>query len=235
MNYKLLILFWVFTRLGLGQETVYFFPGQGSDERLFTEFKLDKRFIKVVISYPVPSKEDDMRSFALRLIKQIDQSKPYSFVGVSMGGMLISELMDTLSPRTAIIISSAKCSSELPSRYRFQRVFPLNKIVPKRMIKGGARMLQPLVEPDRKQHKETFKAMLKSKTPEYYKRTVNLIVNWEKKDYSDKLIHIHGDGDHTLPIDKVCEDIVIPKGSHMMALTQGPFLNRLVLSIIEMD
>ena len=69
------------------------------------------------------------------------------------------------------MISSAKTCDELPGRYTFQKHLRLNRIVPKRLTKGGARLLQGIVEPDRKHDKETFKDMLKAKDPLYLKRT----------------------------------------------------------------
>lgn len=214
-------------------QTVYFFPGQGSDERIFEKITLDSSFKKVYLSYPIPKKGVNMKEYAFEIAKKIDTSTAYSFVGVSLGGMMISELLDVYKPQKAIIISSAKCRSELPFRYRFQKYIPLNKIIPKRLIKIGAKILQPIVEADRNKNKKTFKAMLHSKHPRYLKRTVNLIVNWNKKEANPKIIHIHGSKDKTIPIRNVKNPIVIEKGSHMMTLTRGEELNVLLLKLLK--
>ena len=81
-------------------------------------------------------------------------------------------------------------------------------------------MLQPLVEPDRNKNKATFKKMLGSKNPKYMKRTVGLIINWERETNSKKIYHIHGTNDHTIPMKGLSSsDFVIMGGSHMMTLT----------------
>lgn len=168
----------------------------------------------------------------LKLLKNIDTSTSYTFIGVSLGGMLISELLDVYKPQKAILISSAKCRSELPFRYRFQKHVPLNKIIPKRLIKLGAKILQPLVEPDRNKNKSTFKSMLTDKNPKYLKRTVNLIINWDKKEAHSSIIHIHGDEDKTIPLRNVKNAQILKKGSHMMTLTRGAELNEIIKEIL---
>jgi hypothetical protein len=100
------------------------------------------------------------------------------------------------------------------------------------MTKAGARMLQGIVEPDRKKDKETFKEMLKAKDPLYLKRTVDMIINWERTDYSPEIIHIHGDRDHTIPVKNIQYDYLIKDGSHMIMLTRTGEINRIIRSIL---
>lgn len=97
----------------------------------------------------------------------------------------------------------------------------------------GARILQPLVEPDRNKNKEVFKSMLKKKDALYMKRTVNMIVNWDRKNYSPTIIHLHGTKDHTLPIRNVKPTRIIKDGSHMMVLTRGDEINAQIMDCLK--
>lgn len=216
-----------------GDTVIYLFPGQGSDERLFRHLQLPAGYDTVHIAYPVPDKHETLADYSLRFLELIDRSSPYILMGVSLGGMICTELTDTLEPVHCILISSAKSTYELPGRYTFQQRMRLNRIIPKRIIKGGARMLQGIVEPDRKHDKETFKDMLKAKDPLYLKRTVDMIINWERTCYSDKIVHIHGDGDHTIPVTNVSYDYLIVEGSHMMMLTRAGEINQLIAEILK--
>jgi len=211
---------------------VYFFPGQGSDERLFSKIKLDSNFRSIYITYPVPERKTTLKEYAIIVSKQIDTSRKFILVGVSLGGMICTELADNFKPERIIIISSAKSRKELPFRYRFQKVIPINKLIPKKLIKIGAQILQPIVEPDRKKNEAIFKSMLKSKSPKYYKHTVNMIINWDRKNYNESILHIHGTKDHTIPIRSVKFNYKIDKGSHMMTLTRGEEINELIKSIL---
>jgi pimeloyl-ACP methyl ester carboxylesterase len=213
--------------------TVYFFHGQGSDERVFSAIKLDSNFRIVYITYPIPGKGMSLPAYAQLISKQIDTSQPFIFIGMSLGGMICTELADILKPERVIIISSAKCRKELPFRYRFQKNISINKLVPKSWVKWGALILQPLVEPDRNKNKEIFKSMLKSKDAGYLKQTADMIINWERKQYNNGIIHIHGTKDHTIPNRNVTSNYIIKGGSHMMTLTRGKEINQLILSILN--
>ncbi len=215
-----------------GDTLVYLFPGQGADERLFKHLELPPGYDTVNISYPVPEKKETLAEFALRFVEEIDRSRPYILLGVSLGGMICTELRDTLDPLETIVISSAKSAHELPGRYTFLKSFHLNRIIPKGMTKAGARVLQGIVEPDRKQDKETFKEMLKAKDPLYLKRTVDMIISWDRNPWSEHIIHIHGEKDHTIPIRNVRYDYLIEEGSHMMMITRAGEINQIIRNIL---
>ena len=203
-------------------QTIYFLPGQGSDKRIFDSLTIDTNFKKVCIEYPIPKRGTSLKQFAKELSMQIDTTQPYILLGVSLGGMLCCEMNEFMHPKKVIIISSAKNRKELPFRYKFQRYIPLYAILPPFVLRGGAKLMQPIVEPDRKKNKKTFKAMLHDKKPKYIKRTIRMIVNWKLKSNSKKIIHIHGTKDHTLPYRKLENvDFTIKKGSHMMTLTRA--------------
>ncbi len=211
---------------------VYMFPGQGADSTLFQNIRLPEGFTPVYMELPTPDKGENLKDFATRFVADIDTSSMYSFIGVSLGGMVCSELAEILSPEHVILISSAKHSKELPKRYRFQQSVPLNQWIPSSFYQSGALFLQPIVEPDRNKYKAEFKAMLKSKDGVYLKRTVNLIINWDKQFSKANIVHIHGDNDHTIPIRNVSPDVIIPNGSHMMVLTRASEVNEKINEVL---
>jgi pimeloyl-ACP methyl ester carboxylesterase len=218
----------------LKAQTIYFFPGQGSDKRILDSLKIDPRFEKVFIEYPVPKRGTRLKEFAKELSAKIDTTKPFILIGVSLGGMLCSEMNEYLSAEKVIIISSAKNRKELPFRYRFQRYIPLYAILPPALLHWGAKIMQPIVEPDRNRNKETFKAMLNAKNPRYIKRTIRMIVNWKLTTNSKKIFHIHGTKDHTLPYRKIkSPDFTLNKGSHMMTLTRAEEISKILREILN--
>ena len=147
--------------------------------------------------------------------------------------MICSELADTIEPDFTILISSAKNRAELPGRYKFQKTLPLNKIIPKGMIKWGGKVLAPMVEPARKMDNEIFRSMYDAKDPAYLKRTIDMVINWEREEYDERIIHIHGDKDHTLPHRKVKYDYLVEDGTHMMVYIRGDEISRLIKGILQ--
>lgn len=236
----ILMIFFIFASLeaksnsDFEKKNIYLIPGQGADERLYKNLKLDTSIFKIHhIKYEIPYKEEDLKAYALRLSKQIDATKEFYLIGVSLGGMIATEINEILKPKRVIIISSAKCRGELPGQYTFQKKIPVYKIVPKGVIKQASFIMQPLVEPDRKNEKETCVAMLKAKDPTFLKRTVGMIVNWDRTTYDPNIIHIHGNNDHTINIKKVDYTYLIENGSHMMMLTRADEITEIIMSVIE--
>ena len=146
--------------------------------------------------------------------------------------MIVSELTNILNPKRSIIVSSAKNENEIPGRYKFMKVIPLHRVIPAFMYKTGANIAQPIFEPDRKNEKVIFKAMLKDKEPYFFKGVTKMIISWASNEYNQSIIHIHGINDHTLPYEKCNVDYAIENGSHMMMLTRSTEINELINSIL---
>jgi len=199
---------------------------------LFKNLQIDSTFETKHIKYITPEKGWSMYDFAKALAVQIDTNRQFSIIGVSLGGMLATEMNEFLCPEKVIVISSAKSSEEFPFQYRFQKSVPIYKIVPPFLAKLGARILQPIVEPDRRKDKETFKSMLKDKDPIFLRRTLEMILEWERISYDKKIVHIHGDNDHTLPARNINFNYIVKGGSHMMVLTEGQIISKLVNQVL---
>ena len=227
-----LISFFVYPK---SKPIIYFFSGQGSDNRLFDSLQIDSSFAKKYIVYSIPNKRINLKEYAVLLLPQIDTTNEFYFLGVSFGGMICAELSEIVKPKKTIIISSAKNRNELPTRYKFMKIVPLYKLFFPQLIKMGSKIIQPIVEPDRNKNKKTFAAMLNDKNKYFLKRCIGMIVNWGKETNKNKIFHIHGDNDHTLPIKKVKADYTIPNGSHMMTLTKAKEVSLLINTIIFND
>ena len=216
--------------------TVYLIPGQGSDSRVFKNIQFEENIDTINIHYPVPFENESMKEYALRISKQIDTTKPFILIGVSLGGMIACELTDIIHPEKVIIISSASSSEEVPKMYTFFKTFPVYREISPNIFKYSSYFLQPLYEPDRKLEKETCVSMLHAKDPLFIKRAVHLIVSWDRTEADNlnkNIIHIHGDIDNTLPIDKIKADYIIKGGSHMMVLTKSGEISGIIENEIK--
>jgi hypothetical protein len=235
---KIILLFFLYITLcssicfSQQKTSIYLFPGQGSDKRIFDSLTFDTTYNVVNISYITPEKRTSLEQYARILSAQIDTTGKYILIGVSLGGMICTEINEMMKPEKVIIISSAKNRTELPFRYRFQKVIPIYRIIPARLLLCGAKILQPIVEPDRNQNKSTFKSMLSAKDPKYIKRTIEMIIKWKRTSNSKKIIHIHGNNDHTIPIRNVNCNFIIDHGSHMMTLTRFEQINDTLSQIL---
>jgi esterase/lipase len=218
---------------GQERKNLYFIPGQGSDKRIFDSLEIDSSFNIQFLEYGTPPKNISLKEFSKELASKIDTTTNFSLIGVSLGGMICVEISEILNPEYVIIISSAKNRNDLPFRYRFQSKVPLYEIFPGFVLFAGAKILQPIVEPDRNKNIDTFKNMLYAKNSKYIKRTIRMLMKWNRDSNTTKIIHIHGDNDHTIPLKNIKEvDIIIKNGSHMMTLTRAKELSRIINEIL---
>jgi pimeloyl-ACP methyl ester carboxylesterase len=212
---------------------IYLIPGQGADARQFQKLTFPEEYEIRNIEYFTPEKGWDLRDFAIALAQQIDTTENFLILGVSLGGMLATEMGDFLKPEKIILISSAKCRDELPGRYKFQKTIPLNILIPGGLAKWGAKFLQPIVEPDSKKDRQFFKSMLDDKDPAFLRRTINMIIRWDHEECSNNIIHIHGYKDHTIPSKNVEIDYLITDGSHMMVYTRAEEISEMLQKILS--
>lgn len=212
--------------------TIYLLPGLGADHRLFGELSITGHRL-VHVTLPVPAPRQSMASYASDISKQIDISEKFMLIGVSLGGMIACELAALLKPYKVILISSARCNQEVPRFYRFQRHLGLTWLIPGWIIKYSAILLQGIWENDSWKDRELFREMIRTKSSTYYKRTVKMIVGWDRIESNPDIIHIHGSGDRTLPFGLVKPQHVVENGSHMMVYTRAKEISKILDGILS--
>ncbi len=218
----------------MGLHRIYIFPGMGADSRLFKGLNFDPNRYEVhKLELLQPNPGESMATYARRFLDEITTDEPFSLIGVSLGGMVVTELADILTPSQAIIISSAKCRQELPRYYRMLRYFPIHRMLPPAVLKAASFMVERLFEPDRKRDEGTFKAMLKSASGRAIKQWIRMIIEWGRTNYSDCIFHIHGSADHIIPIGSVKVNSVVEGGSHMMVLSKSNIVQQLLNNRIQ--
>lgn len=211
--------------------TIYLLPGLGADHRLFNGLSITGHKL-VHITFPVPAPGQSMASYAKEIAKQIDTSEKFILIGVSLGGMISCELATILHPHKVILISSARCSDEIPKLYKFHGRTGINRLIPGWVLKYAAYLLQGIFEPDSWNARKHFRAMLLEKPAIYFKRTVDMIVNWERTESNPDIIHIHGSGDRTLPFHLVKPHHEVKGGSHMMVYTRAKEVNKILNAVL---
>ncbi len=213
--------------------SIYLISGQGADERLFRDFSFSNEYEVKCLDFVLPHPNSSMQDYARQLTEQITPTNDIILIGVSIGGMLASEISELIECKRVIVISSAKTRLELPRKYRIFKNFQLQKLIPPSFLKRSAKIAQPILEPDSNKEKELFDEMLDGKDPLFLKRTIDMIVKWDRLTPIDNIIHIHGDADNTIPLKHVKADYIIKGGSHMMALTKGREVSDLINEILR--
>jgi pimeloyl-ACP methyl ester carboxylesterase len=212
-------------------KNVYFLSGLGADKRVFSF--LDLSFCKpVFIDWLKPVKNESLKSYALRLRKEIPERDPV-IVGISFGGMLASEIAKADENAKAIIISSNKTHKEFPGYFRIGKYLPLYKWIPGN---SKSKMIKPVnlfLGAKGKEQKQLLKQIITESDPLFVKWAIGAILHWDSKETAPNIIHIHGTRDRLLPYRYVKADYTIQKGGHVMTMDNHAEISAILKKLIQ--
>ena len=199
---------------------LYLIPGTGADHRLFDALDL-AAYDTAHVRLPVAEWGETMAAYAARVAReQIDTTRPFALVGVSLGGMVATELAEQLSPEQVLIIASAKTRDELPAGYRLARYVPVYRVVGGRTMRFFTKLVQPVYEPMAAAQRALFVDMIYGKAPRFLQRAVGLMVNWERTEAPPGIVHLHGERDRTLPLKAVSPTLAVRGEGHMLTYSR---------------
>lgn len=210
--------------------TVYFIAGLGANKRAF-EFLDLSWCTPVFIDWIAPLPKEDLVSYAMRLRQLITEPNPV-IVGVSFGGMLVTEMAKADPSIKAIIISSNKTYKEFPAYLRMWKHVPIYKLLNPKLTKAGGGLSTIIFGPQGVTQKETFRKILAETDPQFTVWAIDAILHWNNKTIPANVTHIHGSGDRLLPARFVKANYIIDKGRHIMIMDLADQLSALLKKIL---
>ena len=195
---------------------IYAIPGFGTTAQLFSNLTIHGAEL-VVLDWPQAEAQDSMQSYARKFLPQIDPTKPFCLLGVSFGGMLCSELSRLVKPKKTFLISSAKFRKELPWFIRIFKHIPAYRYISESRHRKLAYHGRLMIGFD-KAHMPEFMAMVNSMNQNYFRHCIHIIVNWDRSDPPENVVHIHGSGDRLILYGGVKPHHTIKGGSHAMVV-----------------
>lgn len=199
----------------------------GADRRLFSELTPIDGYEFVDIEWRTSLTHlKSLYDYAIELSKEIDVSQPFSLLGVSMGGMVCSELADIVSPEKVVIISSCKTSDELPSQLKRLKFIGITRLLKAERIRYLIGHSSRFFGAMNKEQRKLFYEMAELVNIDFIAWSIKAILNWEKKEANKSIIHIHGTRDFVLPFkNTVSPSIVVEDGDHMMIWNKSAIIN----------
>lgn len=212
------------------KKKVYFISGLGADRTVFQE--LDLSFCEpVFLDWITPHKKESLQHYALRLAQSI-QEPDATIVGLSLGGMMATEIVKKHPSMKAIIISSNRTSKEFPFYSRFLiRYFPLYKLVNKKIMMLIFPVTAWILGAKTADQKKMLKAVIQHTSMPFVKWCIWALGKWKQEDNQPNVIHIHGTKDKLLPFQYVHPDYSINNGEHLMIRNRAPELSALLLKL----
>jgi pimeloyl-ACP methyl ester carboxylesterase len=206
---------------------VYFISGLAADSRVFCNIRLPPGYETHHLGWIDPAKDEALEQYALRLAGNIDTTKPFGLIGLSMGGMIATEIARKYTVEFIVLISSIPTAACFPSFYRFLGRMGLHRIVPTSLLKSGA-VMKRFFEPGTSADKRLLTQVIIDSDPAFIRWAIQAIMKWKASPPPDKFLHIHGTRDAILPVKLVKPTHTIRNGGHMMIMNRAKEINKIL-------
>lgn len=220
-------------QVGLQKTNVYFVSGMCNNGAVFDNLTLPKGYYKHYIEWIVPGPDESLLSYAKRMAKDIDQTKPFVLVGYSFGAMIIMEMNKFLTPQKNIVISTMKRKEEMPTLFRFANAINFSELVPDRVLAATDFIVTVFTRYIYNMPEEIVKKHLVYTDPQYLKWSIRQITSWTPVVECRNIYHIHGTKDQIFPYHLLSKDVyTIKDGDHLMVMDRAKEVSRMMREIL---
>ncbi len=211
---------------------VYFISGLAADSRVFKNIRLPEGYEIVHLDWIQPHAHETLNEYALRMAERIDMQHPFALLGLSFGGMLVTEIAKKYASVRTILISSVPSYGQLPWYFHVSGRLGLHKLIPVALVKKAALMKRLfMVETD--EDKQMLKLLIKDSDNHFIYWAMDAILRWRGKDTPFNYIHIHGTRDEVLPVRFTAPTHLISKAGHLMVMNRAEELNRIIEAYLK--
>ena len=211
---------------------IYLVPGLGADGRLFNRLKWKPGVQTTALQWMEPLPGENIADYAKRMIDQVDTSKPFSFVGVSVGGIMSIEMAKYIHPEKIVIISSIKHKKEKPFYFSVGRLLKKGIWPPVNNKKLFAWMVRIFFGKITKEQFEIFRDMLLKTSRNFIGWADMAVVKWENTQVFENLTHIHGSRDLVFPERFLKDHISVKGGTHFMIVNRAAEIMKIMESVL---
>ena len=215
-------------------KVIYFLSGLGADRRAFSKLSLPPDWDVRHVEW-IPNKEnEDLSAYSLRLAqKQMDTTKPFSLVGLSLGGIVSVELAKIFKPEKVILISSVATRREVPLLMRMLRYIPIHQWVPSSFYKRANPVVFWLFGSKTPDERRLVTEIMHDTSPSFARWALEQISRWKNETIPVKLFHIHGSADRIFPIYYLHPDVKIKGGGHFMVYARAEEVSEILRKQFE--
>lgn len=210
---------------------IYLLAGLGFDYRIFENLRLGNANINY-INWLEPLSDESLDKYVLRMAEQIKCKENIILIGHSFGGIIVQEISKIIKTEKVIIISSIKSKEEIPFTLKFLKKLPLYKFFNQKLILASFPIWARAFGYNSEKGRALFIQMISNCSDNYFRWSMDKIVNWAGNTQKENLIHIHGSNDKTFFIKNIKEPIIVPDGSHFMVFSKAEEVSEIINKII---
>lgn len=210
---------------------VYLISGLGADERAFRNIILPPGYEAVHLPWFPPLHRETLEAYALRMAAKIDRDEPFVLMGLSLGGMIATEIAWHLKPVQTILISSIPSARQMPPLYRWAGRMRLHRFIPVGWIKSGV-VVKRLFMSETASDQQAILDMVRVADPVFIRWAFQAVLDWKREVVLPGLVHIHGSRDELFPLRFVQPTHIVRNGRHLMILNDATAINALLRGLL---
>lgn len=211
-------------------KNIYCISGLAADHTLFTYLHIPGYTLVPVPWVPFGA-EDDMASYATKMYHSMNCEKPV-ILGLSLGGMLATEIAKKFPVDEVILISSAKTRHELGyGKPLLQKIYKSN-IIPDRLISAPDRFKLFLLGAYNPEDREFMTGVMSRADPALTKWAIGALLHWQNAEVPPGITHIHGTADCVILPLLVKPDYWIEGGTHIMILNKATEISKIIAQVL---
>ena len=211
---------------------MYFVSGLAADSRVFKNIQLPEHCVPVFLEWIDPLTKESLKNYALRMAAGIDTSEPFAVIGLSMGGMIITEIAREYKPAFTILISSVPASAQLPFYFKAAGKLRLHKMVPVSFVKSAAKLKRVFTK-ESNEDKTILRNIIQDSDNKFIYWAMDAILQWNGGQLASPYTHIHGTSDEVLPMRFTKPTHIIAKGGHLMVMNRAGEINAVLKEILQ--
>ncbi len=205
---------------------IYALGGLGADKRTFSYINLKKHEL-VCLDWLDPFPNETLHEYAIRLNGSILDQGQIGLVGVSFGGMIMTEVAKLRNPKHTVLISSVSRSSDLRWAYRMAGTLRLDKFFPYSLTIKSGRLIHYLFGVRLMRDRELLSSIMEDMDPNFIKWAVGVILRWESED-DIEVVRIHGTKDRVLPVEASDIDHPISGAGHFIIVNEAEKISEII-------
>jgi pimeloyl-ACP methyl ester carboxylesterase len=209
---------------------VYVISGIGADYRLFKNIQLPYGFEAEYLHWIAPMQGESIREYASRLAQNINRDEQHILIGLSLGGIMATEIANLTSPVNTIIFGSVPTHKQLPPWFKYAAKIKLHRLIHPSFVKLSATVKHSLFTKGA-ENRKFLRQLIRDGDNRFIYWGMDAVMKWRNEEIPANLIHIHGSNDEVFPIRYVKPAYVL-KGGHLLVFHHANEVNKLLEEIL---
>lgn len=209
--------------------TIYLVPGLANDKRIFknlSEYLSDYNLVYLE-HLPTTDLDETIEQYVNRLIMHYgDFDENSVIIGMSLGGIIATELSKKIKFRRVVLISTVKHKSELPLLIRAAKKFNIH--IPPILIKSSIKPISIFLGVTNSDGADYIHKMINDANEEHIIWAQRAAAKWENRLIPDNYIHIHGTNDEIFPFKYIKPTHKIEGGTHYMIMDRAGEISEII-------